>query len=93
MGQKQRLRLIIAAVFLGSLVFFYGFNDGTASWFWVWPLLLAIVIYNFLLWGERCPACKREFALEAMESDTFRTTWQCRYCEHRLKRLNMRPNP
>lgn len=93
MGRKQRLRLIIAGVFLASLVFFYGFNDGTSGWFWIAPLVLAVVVYNFLLWGERCPACKRDFALEALDSDAFRTTWQCRYCEHRLKRLNMHPNP
>lgn len=93
MDRKQRLQLIIAAVFFGSLLFFYGFNDGTVWWFWIWPLLLAVVIYNFLLWGQRCPVCRREFALEAMESDTFRTTWQCCHCEHRLNRLNMYPNP
>ena len=92
MDRKQRLRLIIAGAFVAVLILVYGVAEGTHPLFWIAPLVLAVVVYNFLLWGERCPACRRDFALVAQDSDAFRTTWQCRYCDHRLRRINMHPS-
>ena len=87
--KKVYLRLAIVSIYLVGMMLLYGLNDDVVWWFWMWPLFIAIFFYNFILWGGRCPHCRRDFALEAVEQGYFLTTWQCRVCKHETRRINM----
>lgn len=86
--KKNFLRLAIAAVYLVGMLFLYGSDQEVVWWFWMWPLAIAIVFYNLILWFGRCPSCREEFVLELGERGFLFTTFSCRSCGAECQRIN-----
>lgn len=91
MHQKQKktlLRVVIAILFVVLVTVVYTISENTHSWFWLWPLAIALVFYNWTLWGKRCPTCREDFALEPQSQGTFMTLHRCRDCGATCTRPN-----
>lgn len=86
--KKNLLRLAIGTIYLVGMLFLYGSDQQVVWWFWVWPLAIAIIFYNLILWIGRCPSCREEFALEPGERGFLFTTFTCRSCGAQCERIN-----
>lgn len=85
--KKQLLRLVIGGVYLAGMAFLYGSTDEVVWSSWIGPLLIAILVYNFILWLGRCPECREEFVLEPGKMGILYTTFICRHCGTKIKRI------
>jgi hypothetical protein len=86
--KKNCLRIVLAAVYLVGMVCLYTLNDSTHGMFWLWPLAIAIFVYNVFLWAKRCPSCREEFALDPCAVGVMFTTYTCRHCGAQCERPN-----
>lgn len=89
--KKQWLRLVIGVVYLVGMIFLYGSVEGVVWWFWTWPLAIAILVYNVILWGKRCPSCREDFALDPGHEGSLSTTYICRFCGAQCQRIGGGP--
>lgn len=86
--KKNCLRLAIAAIYLTGMGVLYSSDNEVVWWFWMWPLFIAVVFYNLILWFGRCPSCREEFVLDPGERGFLYTTFTCRYCGAQCERVN-----
>lgn len=86
--KKHFLRFAIVGIYLVGILFLYGSDQEVVWWFWMWPLAIAIVFYNLILWFGRCPSCREEFVLEPGERGFLFTTFTCRSCGAECQRIN-----
>lgn len=91
--KRNYLRLAIAAIYLLGMFALYGSDRNVVWWFWIWPLAIAIVFYNLILWFGRCPSCREEFSLKPVEQGALFTTFICRNCGAQRERINMGGGP
>lgn len=91
--KRNYLRLAMAAIYLVSMIALYGSDRDVIWWFWIWPLAIAIILYNLILWFWRCPSCREEFSLKPVEQGALFTTSVCKNCGARHERINMGGGP
>lgn len=91
--KRHYLRLAIAAIYLLAMFFLYGSARDVIWWFWMWPLVIAVIFYNLILWFGRCPSCREEFVLKPLGQGSFFTTYRCRHCGAQCQRINMGGGP
>lgn len=87
--KKNYFRLAIATIYLLCMFALYGLRSTVIWWFWIWPLAIAVIIYNVLLWSARCPSCREEFSLKPIERGSLFTTFACRNCGKQCEGINM----
>ena len=88
MQKKNFLRAGIASIYIVGMLLLYGSKQDVVWWFWMWPLTIAIIFYNLILWFGRCPTCREEFALEPGDRGLLFTTFTCNRCGAQCKRIS-----
>lgn len=91
--KKYCLRFVIATIYLVAMFSLYGSDRDVVWWFWMWPLAIAVFLYNLILWFGRCPSCRESFSLKPVEQGAFFTAFVCKKCGAQHERINMGGGP